>query len=190
MQVTFNRNPLDKVADHFSANTNWVVITGAPSAGKSSVLQFLAELGYTATPEIARVLVENQDKDTNVRGDEAAFQRMVTNKKLELEKSLNVNDQIFIDRGMPDSATYYRVAGLDPNEVTKDCLHFRYRKVFFFERLELHKDGVRNEDDATSEFIQHWLEVDYRAFGYEVIRVPVMSIELRAKLILSNLEKK
>lgn len=188
MPITFNNNSITESVGPFLADTNWIVITGAPSAGKSSVLRYLAELGYTTTPEVARVCVESQDKAvTDIRSNEALFQRMVTKKKLELEASLNKGEQVFLDRGMPDSVTYYRVAGLDPNEAVNDCLRFRYKKIFLFERLVLHDDGVRNEDDETSEFIQKWLEADYYSLGYEVVSVPIMSIKLRAEFILNNL---
>jgi len=190
MPITFDTKLLSDISDSFVSDTEWVVITGAPSAGKSSVLKYLVEMGYVCTSEVARECIEKQGQNTKaIRGDEALFQRMVTKKKLELEESLNMSKQVFLDRGMPDSVTYFRVAGLDPNEAAKSCLRFHYKKVFLFDRLPLRDDGVRNEDDVTSEFIQRWLELDYQSFGYEIISVPVMSIKLRAEFIIDNMDR-
>lgn len=174
----------------FRDNTDWAVITGAPSSGKTSVLKHLADLGYIYTSEVARTYIEEAGRSNDsVRSNEAAFQRIVTLKKVELEASLDPNKQVFLDRGLPDSITYYRVAGLDPNEAAKSCYRFRYKKVFLFERLPFVNDGVRIEDASTSDFIQKWIEDDYRSLGYEIIFVPIMSIPERAEMVLNHLNK-
>lgn len=188
MTDTFNSATISNSTTPFQNSTEWVVVTGAPSSGKSSVLKYLSELGYDTRTEVARDYFENNAAtNPNVRSDEASFQQNVTQQKLKLEKSLPLNSQIFLDRGIPDSISYYRVSGLNPNEAVYDCQHFRYKKVFLFERLPIHNDGVRIEDDATSDFIQKWLGLDYKALGYEIISVPVMSIKDRAEYIIHNL---
>ena len=58
---------------------------------------------------------------------------------------------------MPDSITYYRVAGLDPNSILPLCENFRYPAVFLFERLPLQAEGCRSEDDNTASFLESQL---------------------------------
>ena len=42
--------------------TNWYVITGAPSSGKSSVIRELENLGYRVVHEVARAYIEEELK--------------------------------------------------------------------------------------------------------------------------------
>ena len=60
--------------------------------------------------------------------------------------------------------------------------------IRFLTFLPLQLDHARTEDDKTAEFLDVWLERDYRALGYEVVRVPAMTIEERTHLILQNLQ--
>lgn len=172
-------------------DTEWVIITGAPSAGKTTVLKNLTSLGYICTSEVAREIVENKKVEQGdkiyVRNDEVSFQRVVTNAKLTLEASLDPNQIVFLDRGMPDSITYYRATGIDPNEAAEHCLRFKYKKIFLLERLPLVEDGIRIEDDALAQKIQEWLVQDYQSLRYEIIRVPVAPTTERVETILSHL---
>ena len=191
ISITFDTTQLidESLNKAFQDNTNWAVITGAPSSGKTSVLEHLADLGHICISEVARTYIEETgSSNDSVRSNEASFQRIVTEKKVEIEASLDPNKQVFLDRGLPDSITYYRVAGLDPNEAAKNCYSFRYKKVFLFERLPFENDGVRIEDASTSDFIQKWLEKDYRSLGYEPIFVPIMSIPERAEMLIKHLK--
>ena len=38
--------------------TNWYIITGGPSTGKSKTIDHLAYLGYLIRPEVARILID------------------------------------------------------------------------------------------------------------------------------------
>ena len=84
---------------------------------------------------------------------------------------------------MPDSITYYRIAGLDPRTVAEQCFKRRYARVLIFDRLPLVVDHARTEDEATADFLDEWLERDYRALGYEVVRVPVLPLEERVRIV-------
>ena len=51
------------------------------------------------------------------------------------------------------------------------------------------KDGVRVADDETAEYMESWILRDYRALGYEVIRVPVFPPEERFVFIRQRLSE-
>ena len=182
----------DLLGTRFEFNTPWVVVTGAPSSGKTTVLERLRQLGLAYNSEIARVFIEQElSKGRNlqeIRADEGQFQLGLIKAKLSLERETPQDKFALFDRAMPDSVTYYRVAGLDPNEALPYCFRFHYNTVFLFDRLPLQLDHARTEDDKTAEFLDVWLERDYRALGYEVVRVPAMTIEERTHLILQNLQ--
>jgi len=60
---------------------------------------------------------------------------------------------------------------------------------FVLDRFPIQQDGVRTEDDATAGFVDEWLARDYRALGYAVVRVPVMSPEGRLAFVLERLSE-
>lgn len=108
--------------------------------------------------------------------------------RLEVEGNLQPDEVLFLDRAMPEVITFYRATGLDPNDILPECTLYSYTSVFILDRLPLLKDGVRTEDDAASDFIDEWLYRDYRALGYNVLRVSVMSVRERFDFVLGKLQ--
>jgi predicted ATPase len=175
----------------FLCTTNWCVITGAPCSGKTSVLRKLEEKGFKCHPEIARVYIEQEISKgrtlEEIRTDEGEFQKGLINTKLNLEKNTDPNNIVFFDRAMPDSITYYRVGELNPELVFPDCFNYKYKKIFVFDRLDYVFDGARTEDELTASFLDKWLEEDYKSLGYDIIRVPVMTVDDRVDFILNRI---
>lgn len=186
-----NSRPLNEWGSH--RKTNWVVITGAACSGKSTVIEELSNLGYTCVRELARdhfnEEISDGSKSQTVRSNEGRFQFEVTKKKLQIGAKLNPDDLIFLDRGMPDSITYYRHAGTDPATVVNECMRFRYGLVFIFHQLPHVMDEIRNESEEENNLIQKWLKSDYESMGYTVIDVPVMPVKDRVVFVLAKIEE-
>lgn len=181
-----------KVMGEKPIETNWIVITGAPSSGKTSVIEFLENLGYRYMPETARAYLERELAKgrslSDIKSSQKEFQQDLLREKIEMESRLPPDEMVFLDRAIPDSISYYRANGLDPREAMEASKKFRYRKVFIFDRLPFKYDGVRVDNEEIAEKLDHLLEADYRLMGYEPVRVPVMSIEARVDFILRKLE--
>lgn len=179
------------MSEYFRNKTNWCVITGAPSSGKTSVIKELAHRGYAIQGEVARELIElgiSQGKSLEViRRDAKDLQREILEVALAREMALDLDKRVFLDRGLPDSITYFKLAGLDGLEARATSYLFQYRAVFLFDRLPVVKDDVRTEDEALADKIDKMLEEDYKSVGYTPIRVPVMGIQERADFILKSL---
>lgn len=175
----------------FRYKTNWVAITGAPSSGKTSVIDALARQGYATQTETARELIENDMAHglsiEQIRQNASALQKRIIQLKIAREMALDTQALIFLDRGMPDSMAYFRKAGMDTTEAEAASKIFQYKHVFLFDRLPIKKDGVRTEDEEQANQIDRWLEEDYKKLGYTPIRVPVMPIEDRTAFVLSRL---
>ncbi len=175
----------------FGKDTRWCVVTGAPSSGKTTVLQQIYRKGFRFVPEVARTFIEEQlaigKTLREIRADERIFQRRLFANKIEIEKNLPEDESLFLDRAIPDSITYYKVCGLDPANIFEQCRFRRYYAVFIFDRLPLLHDGARNESEEAAQFIDRQLELDYRALGHDVLRVPVMTVEKRIEFILEKL---
>jgi predicted ATPase len=123
-----------------------------------------------------------------IRQDGAALQRGIATLQLSYENGFDVNRATFLDRALPDSLTFYRVHGMDPNEILPECFHYHYVTIFKLDRLPLQRDKTLGpEDDLDSKFLDEWLVRDYSALGYDVVNVPVLPLEGRLKFILDKI---
>jgi predicted ATPase len=96
------------------------------------------------------------------------------------------NELVFFDRAVPDSIGYYRLEGLNPDEPIKKSKQTKYKKIFFFERLKFEKDAIRSEDDRIAARLDRLLKESYQMLGYDLIPVPLMSVEERIQFILDH----
>jgi predicted ATPase len=170
-------------------STNWYVITGGPSTGKTKVIEYLAFLGHCVRPEAARIHIDNEMSKgktlEQVRGDERAFQQEVLELKLESEAVAPTDTLIFWDRGMPDSVVYSRRYGVDALPALEASRLRRYRQIFLLDMpAQYQSDYCRTEGAAEAVEIHTQLENCYREMGYSIVRVPLIPIHERAKMIL------
>jgi predicted ATPase len=183
----------DLLSISFGVQTNWHVITGATCSGKTTLLDQLADKGFRTVPEAGRQYFEREMAKgramDEIRADGIGQVCGVMDIQMRSESGLQVADVVFLDRAIPDVLAFCRVLGLDPNEVLPECFHHRYASVFVLDRFPAQQDGVRIEDDAIADFLDEWHARDYRALGYGVVRVPVMSPEERLAFILENLSE-
>jgi len=185
----------DILTTPFKIETNWHVLTGAACTGKTTLIDLLAKKGYQILPESARIFFEQEMAKgrnlENIRKDGGSLQRGIATLQLKFESECQASRITFLDRALPDSLTFYRVSGLNPNEILSKCFFYHYATVFVLERLPIHRNlTLGPEDNETSEFLNEWLFHDYSALGYSVIRVPVLSPPERLAFILERLSEK
>lgn len=172
--------------------TNWYVITGGPSSGKTTVVELLAKQGYHTTIEEARHYIDLQNA-LGVSTEEAkenarVFQENILTLQIALEAGLDPNETIFLDRAIPDDLAYFRYLGLEPDRrLTEASSSAHYKKVFLLDLLPLHHDYARTEDLVAQRAIHELICDVYEARTEPVIRVPVLSPEDRVSFILENL---
>jgi predicted ATPase len=181
----------DLLLTPYKIQTNWHVITGAPSCGKTTLINLLASRGFNIVPETAHEYLKGELKTgksiTEVFSNRFELQYIFIKLQKEVERKLEENDLIFLDRALPDSLTFNRISGLDPNDLLLDCFHYQYASVYILDPLPFYEDGVRDEDKRNVEFLDEWIARDYQALGYRVIRVPVLTPEERVKFVLDYL---
>lgn len=168
--------------------TNWYVLTGAPSSGKTSTLLHMGYLGYHIVPEAARIHIEDEQSKgltlARIRPSEVEFSQTVTSMRRFTEGNVKPETLAFIDRGIPDALAYDKVYGTHTPDITEaDLWGKRYRGVFLLDRLPLQKDNARIEDDTLAEKLEVALLEVYQGLGYKVQRIPVMPISARAHMI-------
>ena len=169
--------------------TSWYVITGAPCAGKTSVIRRLEQRGYAVVHEVARAHIDAELAGgktlEQIKSDEWAFERHILVEKIKIEAKLARDQIVFLDRAVPDSIAYYKLCGLDPAEPLQKSGMFRYRKIFLFERLAFSSDAVRSENEKTAARLSRLIEETYQSLGYDLIRVPVSGVADRTEFVLN-----
>ncbi len=185
-------NP-DLLSTPFEVKTNWHVITGAPSSGKTTLVNQLSQKGFQTAPEGARQYIEREIARgrtiDEIHANATALQLGIKDMQLEIERGLPSGDFIFLDRGIPDTLAWYRIFGLDPNQFLLDCFHHRYASVFILDRLPLDLNGFRFSDDAYVGFCDEWHIRDYCSLGYDLVRVPVLPPDERVEFVLERLSE-
>ena len=193
IKPVFSTTPLDPdlLAMPFKVQTNWHVITGAPSCGKTTLIDLLAERGYRTVPEAAREYLQTEIDGgrtlEHIRANILALQRVIFNLQREVEAALPASEAFFLDVAVPGSLSWYRLFGLDPNEILPACFQHRYASVFILEPLPIKPDSLRFRDEAITVFLDAWQDRDYRALGYRVVRVPVLLPDERLAFVLERL---
>jgi len=170
--------------------TNWHVITGAPCSGKTAVIRELGQLGHLVVHEVARAYIDDRlqhgETIAQIKADILSFERHILYQKIAIEQSLPKEETVFLDRAVPDSIGYYILEGLDPDDPIQKSRLWRYKKIFFLDRIPFEKDPVRSEDDKIASRLDSLLKESYRMLGYEIIFVPLMSLSDRVDFILKN----
>jgi predicted ATPase len=183
----------DLLSTPYGVQTNWHVITGAPCSGKSTLIDQLADRGFQTVPETGRIYFEREMAKgrtaDEIRENMAAIQTAILDMQLEIEHGLRANDAIFLDGAVPGSLAWYRAFGLNPNEILLECFHHRYASVFVFDLLPFQDDGARNGDAPIVGFLDEWLAHDYNALGYNIVRVPVLSLQERLAFVLERVSE-
>jgi predicted ATPase len=188
--------PLDpaRLRRAFGTTTRWHVLTGAACCGKTTLVDMLASRGFAVLQESARwhfdrALTAGTTLE-ELRADDHALQRAIAALQGLWEQDLDASTTTFLDRGLPDSLTFYRLVGLDPNEILPACFRHQYASVFILDRLPAHRDRMLGpEDEQSSAFLDEWLERDYRALGYSVVRVPQLPPAARMDFVLDRLPR-
>lgn len=172
--------------------TNWYVITGGPSSGKTTTVDLLRKRGYKTTIEHARHYLDTQRANgrtiEEIRKNQREFQLGVLNMQLEQERSLSPDDIVFLDRALPDARAYYGFLNLpEERKLTEALKTVSYKKVFILDCLPLVSDYARSEDEAAQKKIHNLLIEVYESLPFPIVRVPTLAPEERVDFILENL---
>lgn len=172
--------------------TNWYVITGGPSTGKTTVINLLTEKGYKTTIEHARHYIDTMKEEgrtvEEIRTNKRKFQLGVLDMQIEQEAELSPSDTVFLDRAIPDAMAYYRFLKLEYDKILLDAMkEVAYKKIFILDRLPFVNDYARTEDEQAQKLIHQLIIEVYQSLGFPVVFVPVISPDERVEFILKNL---
>ena len=172
--------------------TNWYVITGGPSSGKTTTINMLDGRGYKTTIEHARHYIDTMRSEgqtvEEMRNNKRIFQLGVLDMQIEQEASINPDDVVFLDRAIPDALAYYRFLELEIDPILERAMStVSYKKTFILDRLPLINDYARLESVKDQIKIHILITEVYESLPFPVVHVPVLKPEERVDFILSNL---
>ena len=172
-----------------------VVIIGGPGTGKTAIINALSEIGYCCYPEISREVTMNakaEGIDQLFLEKPLLFSEMLLEgrKKQYQEAVLEVEEIVFLDRGIPDVLAYMHYIGDEfPSHFEDACHEYRYHKIFLLPPWEeiYVSDEARYENFAQSKDLYSFLSKTYQNYGYQLIEVPRDTVEKRIEFILNVL---
>lgn len=176
-----------------AATDNFIVITGGPGSGKSTLIDALAASGLPHMPEAGRAIIQGQVAIGGAAlpwADRSGFAELMLGWELRSWRVARAHSGITLfDRGIPDVVGYLTLSDLPvPQHVRKAAELFRYnRRVFIAPpwRANFGQDSERKQTWAEAEATYHVMVDVYSALDYELVVLPRASIEDRVRFVRS-----
>jgi predicted ATPase len=173
-----------------------IVITGGPGTGKSTVIEELMRLKYACMPEISREITLNAQKkgiDQLFLKKPLLFSQLLLDGRESQYKQAGIkkNDIVFFDRAIPDVHGYMNYLGVDyPNNYIEKSLEHRYSDIFLMPPWEkiYTTDNERYENFEQSLAIYNHLKKTYLHLNYDIIEVPLGTVQKRVNFILNTIK--
>lgn len=177
-------------------NTKRIVIAGGPGSGKTSLIDYLEQEGYSVKHEISRAVTLEAQKE----GIEQLFlekptlfsQKLLEGRLKQFNEGKNCTESLlFYDRGMPDVTAYMDFVSTDyPKSFSDICRNNKYDVIFLLPPWEAiyHSDNERYESFEQAEKIYNFLKTSYKNYGYKIQEVPIGTIDERSQFILTELK--
>jgi len=171
-----------------------VVITGAPGAGKTTLIAALAERGYATADDSARAVIRQRvAQGLPPRPDPAAFAREIMRRDVANHARHQANrEPVFFERGVLDALHGLdQAAPLDRHAMCECLTQYRYYPTVF---VLPPWESIYVNDSERDHTFAHALEVDritrewYTRCGYRVVEVPRGPVEERCVFVLRTLE--
>jgi len=176
-----------------------IVITGGPYAGKTTLINHFAKLGYKTIPEVASKVINRLNRELGVeeqrtwrKAHVAEFQHMIFGAQENDYCLVDAEDEIvFYDRGLHAGLAYLsHYDQVIPERMKKLASEYSYDCVFLchvLDSFDRRRSTGRISDKKAAVEIQNVLKEVYLEYGHEVIEVPQMPVEDRVNLILRHL---
>ncbi|WP_260260156.1 AAA family ATPase [Vibrio intestinalis] len=169
-----------------------IIISGGPGAGKTTLINALAERGYQTYAEVSRTLIEQQavlPDGILPWVDLPKFAELCLDVMSEQKRQASVHSVAFLDRAIPDICGYLAQANLDIEPRYIEGSH-GYHPVVYLCRpnSEIYvQDEVRPYPFEGALEIHESLVAVYQQLGFEIKEVPWGTVEQRVAYIEQSL---
>lgn len=172
---------------------NFHVLTGGPGAGKTTLIETLASMGYATTPEAGRGIIRDQvaiGGSALPWADRALYAELMLSWDMRSHAlARRQRGPVFFDRGIPDVKGYLVLCGLPvPAHVQRAVETIRYAPMVFLLppwREIFGQDAERRQSFDEAERTCEMMRQTYRAAGYRIVAVPRAPVTERAAFVLN-----
>ncbi|NML19552.1 AAA family ATPase [Pseudoflavitalea sp. G-6-1-2] len=175
--------------------SNFIVITGGPGMGKTSLIRHLIQLGYSCVEESGRSIIQQQvaeGKDALPWKNRMAFAQLMFNRSLEdFFQRITQSAPVFFDRGIPDIIGYLELCELPvPADIMETALRNRYHKDVFvtppWQQIYVQDEERKQDAEEAIRTYEKMMEV-YSRLGYKLIEIPKLPVSDRVCFMLDHL---
>ena len=171
------------------------VLTCGPGSGKTTLLEALAARGLATMPEAGRAIIREQVEVGGTAlpwADRGAFAQLIFERDLlSYHQAAARGAPVVFDRGLPDIAGYLRLCQLpSPEQIMREIRARRYnRRVFIAPPWPeiFAQDTERKQSIGEAQATFDAISETYLGLDYELIPLPLVSIEERAQFALRNM---
>lgn len=174
--------------------SRFVVITGGPGSGKSTLIAALKRAGHRASEEVGRGIIQAQ---MAIAGralpwvDPPLFAEMMLSWEMQsYRREAARPGTVFFDRGVPDVIGYLRLVGLPvPAHMTRAAKLFRcHCRVFIAPPWPeiFAQDRERKQTPEEAARTHAAMVETYSELGYELIELPRAPVTARLDFILRS----
>ncbi|MEO6214398.1 MAG: AAA family ATPase [Sphingomonas sp.] len=171
------------------------VITGGPGSGKTTLIDALAAAGVATSAEVGRAIIREELAIGGTAlpwADERAFaERMMVREIAAHVEALARGGTIVLDRGVPDVVGFLRVSGLPvPPHIDTAARTCRYNPCVFiapYWDAIYTGDAERKQTPTVAEATHAIMAETYRAYGYELVELPCVSVAKRVSFVIDRL---
>lgn len=173
------------------------IITGGPGAGKTTLLHELSRHELVTVPEEGRRIIKEQ-MDSGGEGlpwlNKELFAEMMFEESVKTYLRISQTtsaEPVFFDRGILDTLGYMKLENIPvPESMEVKAREMIYHNNVFI--LPPWKDIYENDPERKQTFEKSMLTFEcmneiYQEYGYNIIEVPKISVENRARFILDRL---
>lgn len=173
----------------------WIIITGGPGVGKTSLVKHYEKSGFEVIHEAATDIIrERLDQQIKEPWNQEGFNTNVI--ELQLKRQVQAEARkanlVFFDRSPIDVLAYSHLqqdkSHCHITRLVEEAVFRYHKKVFLIENLgACENTEVRPESIEEVRNIERLIEDHYRKYNFEIVRIPPAPIEERARLILQHL---
>ena len=173
----------------------FIVVTGGPGSGKSTLIDALERAGHARSVEAGRAIIQDQVAIGGLAlpwNDPALFAELML--CWEMRSFHTAQEEpgiVFFDRGVPDCIGYLRLMGLPvPAHMRRAADAFRYNRLVFLAppwREIFHQDEERKQDFAEAVRTCQAMASTYAGLGYELVELPRAPTDERVAFVLDRI---
>ncbi|MDQ0317146.1 AAA family ATPase [Amorphus orientalis] len=172
----------------------FIVITGGPGSGKTSLVEHLAASGHQTSDEAGRAIIQAQQQIGGTAlpwADRQLFAELMLSWEIRSHQAaLTGEGPVVFDRGVPDVIGYLTLCGLPvPAHMQRAAALHRYADPVFiapFWPEIFRQDAERHQDLAEAERTHAAMVEAYRAAGYRLMELPRAPVAERAEFVVET----